>query len=366
MTTTTATFLDEGEDGDVDGAGNTNTPDHLHMRGVNKYRAYKYVRPPCDLREIWRSGAVSLRCVPNHEYLPENPAAVLVPSMINKSYIFDLTRTRSMARWLAGQGINVYVLDWGDPNTDAAARRGINDIVLSRLLPALRHVRGLSDAPIHALGYCMGGTLLLGAAQHHLCGDYAYGDDMLRGIICLSAPWDFHAGSGGLLSAVKFWAPSGANILGVSDVMPASALQAVFTVLDPDAARRKFTAFARMSAPKDEALFAATEHWVNDGVDLPRAVAKTCIYDWFINNAPARGDWILSGTPVHPEHINCPVLMVAARRDRVVEPPMMMALQGGLRDATIHTPVCGHIGMIAGRRAVADVWIPIAAWIKNG
>lgn len=328
------------------------------VRGMQRYYKSTVQIDRTPLQEVWRNGEVSLCCIPAHVYKPENPSLVLVPSMINKSYILDLMGNCSLLRWLAAQGINAYLLDWGN-STDDAGQNTINDVVLARLVPALNFLHEKSGKPVHALGYCMGGTLLIGAAQLL--------KQKLASLTLLATPWDFHAGSGGLLGAVKFWAPSAAQVLGTQDALPASVMHHLFALLDPEAPLRKFPKFDAMElGSAAERLFIATENWVNDGVDLPRDVAHGCIHDWFLGNAPMQGAWMLSDTLVAPRNVDCPVLVVASRNDRLVEPEMALAVCSDIKHAQVLRPETGHIGVIVGKNAARDVWCPMAKWIlKN-
>ncbi len=89
----------------------------------------------------------------------------IVPSWINKYYILDLSPHNSLVRYLVEQGHTVYMLSWLNPD---AADHGLTMDDYLRLGPfdALRTIAALSPkpTPVHAVGYCLGGTLLSIAA----------------------------------------------------------------------------------------------------------------------------------------------------------------------------------------------------------
>src|SRR5687768_14038760 len=65
--------------------------------------------------EIWRSGRVRLyRYRPVVDSLYSRPV-VCIPSLINRNYILDLMHGRSLVAYLVERGLNVYMLDWGQP-----------------------------------------------------------------------------------------------------------------------------------------------------------------------------------------------------------------------------------------------------------
>ena len=89
----------------------------------------------------------------------------IVPSWINKYYILDLSPHNSLVRYLVGQGHAVYMLSWLNP--DAADHElTMDDYLRLGLFDALKAIAQLGPkaVPVHAVGYCLGGTLLAIAA----------------------------------------------------------------------------------------------------------------------------------------------------------------------------------------------------------
>ncbi len=89
----------------------------------------------------------------------------MIPSWIMKYYILDLSPHNSMVRYLVEQGHTVYMLSWRNP--DASDRElTMDDYLRLGVLESLRAIGQLDDrrTPVHAMGYCLGGTLLAIAA----------------------------------------------------------------------------------------------------------------------------------------------------------------------------------------------------------
>jgi polyhydroxyalkanoate synthase len=90
---------------------------------------------------------------------------LIVPSWIMKYYILDLSPHNSMVRYLVEQGHQVYMLSWRNP--DASDHElSMSDYLRLGIFEALRaigQIHGKARA-VHAMGYCLGGTLLAIAA----------------------------------------------------------------------------------------------------------------------------------------------------------------------------------------------------------
>ncbi len=343
-------------------------PDSLHnekelpeelqnmLLGIKRYQSYDYERPDMPLHDVWEQGQARLLTTHKNGLDSDRPVLLLVPSLVNKSYILDLLPELSLLRWLQGQGMNVVLLDWGDIAQDSKAQT-LDDIVSKKLHAAIDFLCAQTGGPIHTFGYCMGGTLLLGAVQER--------QDKIKSCTFLATPWNFHGGSQALLRRVEFWAGSALQAIQEKNILPEDYLQVLFASLDPEFTAMKFAKFAAMEDRSEEEVFVSVEDWLNDGVALPPAVGLSCIQDWFIGNETGRGEWSIAGKAVQPQGVNIPCLVIASDHDRLVEFENAKVLYDALPDAELLNPACGHIGMIVGRRAKQEVWEPMHGWLQK-
>jgi polyhydroxyalkanoate synthase subunit PhaC len=103
------------------------------------------------------------------QYLPmtatvQREPVLCVPSWIMKYYILDLSPHNSLVRWLVDQGHTVFMLGWRNPDESDALLSMQDYVVLGLFEPLAVMARRLPDTPVHACGYCLGGTLLSLAA----------------------------------------------------------------------------------------------------------------------------------------------------------------------------------------------------------
>ena len=342
--------------GDAD-AAQVHQDAHDMVQGIQMYLKHPYARDSVPLENIFEAGTMRVLKIPGEDYSADLKPVLLVPSLINKAYIFDLIEGRSMLRFLHDAGCAPYLLDWGVP-TDDYAMTSFDGLVEERLLAAVSFLNEMHDAPLHALGYCMGGTLLSAAV--------ALRPEAFSSFVVMATPWDFHGGAAALSARVKFWSPVALPSMVDTGHMSVDWLQMLFSSLDPAVTVQKFTRFARMDQESDDAhLFVVVEDWVNDGVALPQPLAQQIIQDWFFENKTGHGGWSVCGKTIVPEEIDVPALVIASSNDKLVEFESAKALGDALPGATFFAPQCGHIGMIAGRNAVKDVWQSIADWLHT-
>lgn len=329
------------------------------LAGVRKYQTHAYVRDMAILPEVWRCGEVRLLKASGAGEGRGAPLLV-IPSMVNRSTVFDLLPEQSFVRWVSGQGRDVYLLDWGEP-TDDPGLEDIDGLVSGRLIPALEFVsREAGGLGAHALGYCLGGMFLAAAGVMR--------PELLRSCMFFAAPWDFHAAGvlSGLCGSVAVMAPAGEAMMRSCGYMPMRWVQSVFAGVDPDGVVRKFSAFADMDAESAAARrFVAAEDWLNDGVDLPVGVARACVQQFYVENLPGQGIWDICGRRICPEQLSMPALIVAAERDRIVPVESSLALAHLLPKVEMLRVGTGHIGLLCGADCMTRVWEPVIRWMEN-
>ncbi len=110
------------------------------------------------------------------QYEPTTPSVgkiplVIVPPWINKFYILDLTQEKSFIRWAVSQGLTVFVVSWVNPD-QRHAHKSFDDYMLEGPLAAFRVAGEITgEEKVHAIGYCVGGTLLAVALAYMAARD---------------------------------------------------------------------------------------------------------------------------------------------------------------------------------------------------
>lgn len=251
--------------------------------------------------------------------------AILVPSLINPPRILDLDEEVSLASAVARMGRRSLLLDWGEAKQ--RAKLDVAGHIEHLLLPLLRSIGG----PAALIGYCLGGTMAIAAANLLEC----------ERVITLAAPWRFSRYPEQSRTALQdMWRHSQAASRELG-ALPMEVLQASFWSLDPERTVRKFAEFGRLEFGSPEAeRFVELEDWANEGEPLPYPAARELIEDLFERDLPGSRSWQVAGRTVS-DALPVPLLNITADRDLIA--PAATAAGGEI----VGIPA-GHVGMIVG------------------
>lgn len=327
------------------------------IEGLRLYQTHPFVRKLVRQSVVWSSGQTRLIWRAAKKKKPV-ASILLIPSMINGTEILDILPERSLVTWLTEQGLDVYVLEWGDLRLDPELAT-LDKVFSRKIKPMLAWLKKESEVPVYGLGYCMGGLFLATAEL--------IAPDVFRGVCFVATPWDFRVGAKGTFAeAVGRWAGEGLSRVRGLDYMPADWLQMIFASVDPGLIVRKYSAFAGMKQNSAEArMFVAVEDWVNGGADLPAEVMQSCVQSWYLDNLPVKGTWRVAGRDIAAKRIEKPALVIVPGRDRIVPAASARALARQIRGAVMLEPDCGHIGMMVSDKAEKMVWEPICKWVLS-
>jgi polyhydroxyalkanoate synthase len=325
---------------------------HNFLKGINLYQASPYRRLASDPPVIWQRGATRVLDYGDASN-PSAPIVLCIPSLVNRSYILDLAEDNSMLRYLASKNLRPILVDWGEMSEQ---ERGfsLEDYIEKDLKPILEF---LSPQPIYVVGYCMGGLLATALAQL---------TPKIKSLVLLATPWDFHVDQDWLLPYLEGCSEFLEQIINSSNELSVEMIQFMLNALNPLSVIKKFRSLGK-NEQNAETLnkFSAVEDWLNDCVPLAPQVAKECLFGWYRDNTPNRGNWQISGQTITPENLNIPTLVIIPQRDVIVPPSSAQALANKIASCQVLKPQLGHIGAIVGRSACKEVWEPMIHFLKT-
>ena len=297
------------------------------LEGLAAYEHAERPPPVAPRPQVARIGPARLR-----DHGGAGPLAILVPSLINPPHILDLDPEVSLADAIAGMGRHVLLLDWGE------ARDRADLSVSGHIEQLLRPLLDELGEPPALIGYCLGGTMAIAAANLAPAANLP----PVERVVTLAAPWNFAAyPAPGRESLQAMWrhARNAAQALGA---LPMEVLQAAFWSLDPERTVAKFAKFATLDPASAEARrFIELEDWANQGEPLPCAAAAELMEELFGADLPGSGGWSIAGTAI-TDRIGVPMLHFTAAHDRIT--PAATAPAGETVEIA-----SGHVGMIVGK-----------------
>ena len=323
------------------------------LSGVQAYQQTKFDRDIFPPETILTIGGAKL--LDYGQTRPNAPIVFLVPSLINRYYILDLTEKLSFARYLRKNGARVFIVDWQAP-TNAERHYNCAQYVTEILSPMAEFIRKNNRGEITIAGYCMGGLLAMALASIR--------PDLLDNLALFATPWDFASANFPRIALEENSINILTEYIDSNDGLSAEFVHNLFHYASPYSFQNKLREFSRMKKGSQEQLdFLAIENWVNDGVAMTREVAKDCLINWTQLNQPYKGEWRVGGQIINPEKLNLPCFVAVPRDDKIVPADSAMPLAKLIRNATIIEPRTGHIGMMTGSNRKSSLWQPFSEWL---
>jgi polyhydroxyalkanoate synthase len=340
------------------------TGTHLIVHGAQIETA------PTPKEVLWQRGEAKL-----YHYEPTQEKKYPVPVLIVyapilRPYILDLVPTNSFIEYLSSEGLNVYLLDWGNASPQDK-HLSFEDWILDYMPEAVESVvRDSQSEELTIFGYCQGGTISAMYAS-------LFPDKHLKNLILLATPTDFAPEDPGIFGLWTLWSRNSENYFD-PDLMaqafgniPEDFLKRLnetwSSVLGPlpDLAGSYMKMWENTISEKTMTTWLAVSKWVDDGTPFPGEAFRQWIREFYQQNKLPKGEIELRGHRVELSSIECPLLNIAGSKDFICPLAQAEATMDlvGSQDKEFLVLDAGHVGLMAAPVAKDELWPQVRDWL---
>ncbi len=260
---------------------------------------------------VYRNALIELiQYEPQTENVRREPV-VITPAWIMKYYILDLAPGASLIEYLVRAGYTVFAISWRNPGADDRDM-AFDDYRRHGVMAAFDAVGALvPDERIHAVGYCLGGTLLTVAAAAMAREN----DHRLASLTLFAAQTDFS--DPGELSLFIDEAQLALLEAGMSKegYLTGDQMAGAFALLRSRELiwRRMQQAYYLGQREAVNELMA----WNRDTTRMPYKMHSEYLRKFFLNNDFAQGRFHVDGRPTAVSDIRAPIFALGTKTDHV-------------------------------------------------
>ena len=284
---------------------------------------------------------------------------LIVYALVNTYKMLDLQPDRSYIRNLLNLGLDVYLIDWGNPSK-GDRYLSMDDYINGYINNCVDVIRKKHKAEkINIISICQGGTFsVIYTALHQ---------NKIKNLITQVTPVDFSTNDGLLFR----WSKDmnfDKLVEGYDGLIPGEFLNEGFNMLKPTQQFQKQQTLVNVLDDKDKLLnFLRMEKWIAESPAQAGECYRQFMKDLYQKNLLIKNELIVGGKKVNLKNITCPVLNVYATQDHLVPPAASIPLCDNIAstDKETYSFAGGHIGVFVGGKSQKELAPAVANFLKK-
>ncbi len=236
---------------------------------------------------------------------------LIVPPWINKYYVLDLTPEKSFIKWCVDQGLTVFCISWVNPDARLATKT-FEDYIREGPYAALKAIKAATgEEEVHAVGYCVGGTMLAAALAAMAAGH----DQRIVSATLFAAQVDFTYAGDLKVFVDEQQVKAIEQRMAERGYLHGMSMVTVFNFLRSNDLIWPYVInnYLKGKAPFPFDLL----YWNSDATRLPAANHSFYMRNCYLDNKLAKGEMVIGDTPIDLKAIKVPIYNLATREDHI-------------------------------------------------
>jgi len=236
---------------------------------------------------------------------------LIIPAWIMKYYILDLSAHNSLVKYLVEAGHTVFMISWKNPGSKDRDL-SFEDYLNLGIMNALTAISAIvPKSKIHAVGYCLGGTLLSMAAAAMARDE----NTLLKTVTLFASQVDYEDAGELLLFIDESQITFLEDIMWDKGYLDSSRLAGTFNML-----RSYDLIWSKMI---ERYLLGKRLHftdlmaWNADATRLPYKMHSEYLRELFLHNNLTNGKMTVEKKPISLKEISVPLFVVATQKDHI-------------------------------------------------